>query len=240
MTMAKIAKVLGKEDDARMFIDKYHAQNEIVHKTFFDPQKNSYSTGTQIDLIYPMFVGATPADCLDKVQETLRNETAGRFKGHLSTGLVGVPILTQWATREAEAEWVYDMLKKRDYPGYLYMLDNGTDLTWEHWNGRRSHIHNCYNGIGSWFYQALAGINPDEQNPGYRNIIIRPQVVDAITWVKASKDTPYGRVEVKWETSDGGFNLDVKIPVGSTAKVYMPDGSEQTLCSGFHTLKCKL
>jgi alpha-L-rhamnosidase len=240
MTMAKIAKVLGKEDDARMFIDKYHAQNEIVHKTFFDPQKNSYSTGTQIDLIYPMFVGATPADCLDKVQETLRNETAGRFKGHLSTGLVGVPVLTQWATRECEAEWVYDMLKKRDYPGYLYMLDNGTDLTWEHWNGRRSHIHNCYNGIGSWFYQALAGINPDEQNPGYRNIIIRPQVVDAITWVKASKDTPYGRVEVKWETSDGGFNLDVKIPVGSTATVCMPDGREQDLCSGFHTLKCKL
>ena len=240
MTMAKIAKVLGKEDDARMFIDKYHAQNEIVHKTFFDPQKNSYSTGTQIDLIYPMFVGATPADCLDKVQETLRNETAGRFKGHLSTGLVGVPVLTQWATREAEAEWVYDMLKKRDYPGYLYMLDNGTDLTWEHWNGRRSHIHNCYNGIGSWFYQALAGINPDEHNPGYRNIIIRPQVVDAITWVKASKDTPYGRVEVKWETSDGGFNLDVKIPVGSTATVCMPDGREQDLCSGFHTLKCKL
>ena len=64
--------------------------------------------------------------------------------------------------------------------------------------------------------------------------------MDAITWVKASKDTPYGRVEVKWETSDGGFNLDVKIPVGSTATVYMPDGSEQTLCSGFHTLKGKL
>ena len=34
----------------------------------------------------------------------------------------------------------------------------------------RSHIHNCFNGIGSWFYQALAGINPDETQPGYKNI----------------------------------------------------------------------
>lgn len=50
------------------------------------------------------------------------------------------------------------MLKKREYPGYLYMLDNGVTTTWEHWNGERSHIHNSYNGIGSWFYQALAGI----------------------------------------------------------------------------------
>lgn len=240
MTMAKIAKVLGREDDARMFLNKYHVQKGLVHKTFYDPEKSSYSTGTQIDLIYPMFVGATPADCLDKVEETLINETAGRFNGHLSTGLVGVPILTQWATREGEAVFVYNMLKKRRYPGYLYMLDNGADLTWEHWNGSRSHIHNCYNGIGSWFYQALAGINPDEQNPGYRNIIIRPQVIDAITWVEASKDTPYGRVEVRWETADGGFTLNVKVPAGSTASVYMPDGCERTLCSGSHTLTCKL
>ena len=240
LTMSKIAKVLGKEQDVKKYLDKYQTQKELVHKTFFDTEKSSYSTATQIDQIYPMFVGATPADCVPKVKETLKAETAGRFNGHLSTGLVGVPILTQWATRESETEWVYDMLKKRDYPGYLYMLDNGADLTWEHWNGRRSHIHNCYNGIGSWFYQALAGINPDERNPGYRNIIIRPQVIDAIAWVKASKDTPYGRVEVRWETADGGFRMDVKIPVGSTATVCMPDGSEQTLCSGTHVLNCKL
>ena len=34
-------------------------------------------------------------------------------------------------------------------------------------------VHNCYNGIGSWFYQALAGICPDEQQPAppkYRQI----------------------------------------------------------------------
>jgi alpha-L-rhamnosidase len=238
--MSKIAGVLGRQDDVKKYLDKYQAQNEIVHKTFFDSQKISYSTGTQIDLIYPMFVGATPDSCLAAVENTLKSETAGRFNGHLSTGLVGVPILTQWATRESEAKWVYSMLKKRSYPGYLYMLDNGADLTWEHWNGRRSHIHNCYNGIGSWFYQALAGINPDENNPGYRNIIIRPQVISDITWVKASKDTPYGRVEVRWNTADGGFCLDVKIPVGSTATVCMPDGSEQTLCSGSHTLNCRI
>ena len=240
LTMSKIAKALGKEDQVDMYLNKFKEQNEALHKEFFDPEKNSYSTGTQIDLIYPMFVGATPSDCVAKVEQTLKDETAGRFNGHLSAGLVGVPILTQWATRESETEFLYNMLKKREYPGYLYMLDNGADLTWEHWNGRRSHIHNCYNGIGSWFYQALAGINPDEQNPGYKNIIIRPQVIDAITWVKASKDTPYGRVEVRWETSDGGFRMDVKVPVGSTATVHMPDGRLQSLVSGNHTLECKL
>ena len=67
LTMSKIARVLGKNDQVDMYLDKHRQQNEALHKEFFDPEKNSYSTGTQIDLIYPMFVGATPADCIDKV-----------------------------------------------------------------------------------------------------------------------------------------------------------------------------
>jgi alpha-L-rhamnosidase len=240
MTMAKIAKVLGKDADAEKYTKKYHQQNAVLHKAYFNSETNSYSTGTQIDLIYPMFVGATPSECIDAVESTLKKETAGRFNGHLSTGLVGVPIITQWATKVGETQFLYDMLKKREYPGYLYMLDNGADLTWEHWNGRRSHIHNCFNGIGSWFYQALAGINPDEKQPGYKNIIIRPQVIDAITWVKATKDTPYGEMAVKWEKVDGKFVINVKIPVGSTATVYMPNGEQKELVSGNHTLGCNL
>lgn len=114
------------------------------------------------------------------------------------------------------------MLKKREYPGYLYMLDNGATTTWEHWNGERSHIHNCYNGIGSWFYQALAGILPDEEMPGYKHIHIKPQITDAISWVKASKDTPYGQLKVEWEKRENLFVLNVQIPVGSYASVTLP------------------
>jgi alpha-L-rhamnosidase len=86
----------------------------------------------------------------------------------------------------------------------------------------------------------LAGINPDEKQPGYKNIIIRPQVIDAITWVKATKDTPYGEMAVKWEKVDGKFVINVKIPVGSTATVYMPNGEQKELVSGNHTLECNL
>jgi alpha-L-rhamnosidase len=116
------------------------------------------------------------------------------------------------------------------------MLDNGADFTWEHWDGRRSRVHNCFNGIGSWFYQALAGITPDEQHPGYRHIVIRPQPVDGIDWVKASKNTPYGRLVVNWEKKDGRFVLDTEIPVGSVATVHLPDGRTMSLESGSYRL----
>ena len=238
--MAKIAKVLGKEFDIPGYQQKHEALNALIHETFFDKGKNSYASGSQIDLIYPMLVGATPEPTVKEVEETLFQESAGRFKGHIATGLVGISILTQWATQHQEADFVYGMLKKRTYPGYLYMIDNGATLTWEEWDGERSQLHNCYNAIGSWFIQALAGITPDEAAPGYRHFHVRPQLVDGITWAKASKDTPYGLMSVEWERSADSFTLSVEVPIGASATAFLPDGEEVQLTSGKHKINCNL
>jgi alpha-L-rhamnosidase len=183
-----------------------------------------------------MLVGATPVDQLEKVRESLMKVSEERFRGHIATGLVGVSVLTQWATRNREAEYIYGMLKKRTYPGYLYMMDNGATLTWEEWDGERSQLHNCYNAIGSWFIQALAGIVPDESAPGYSHFYIRPQFVEGISWVKASKDTPYGIVEVSWMYKKGRVCVSASIPAGATATLCLPDGRELNLESGRHLI----
>jgi len=119
---------------------------------------------------------------------------------------------------------MYSILKKKEYPGYLYMLDNGATATWEHWNGHRSRIHNCYNGVGSWFYQAVGGIRQDEDFPGYKHIIIDPQIPEGITWAKTSKETPYGTVTVNWRLEENSLYIDLEIPVGCIAKVNLPKG----------------
>lgn len=231
-TMSKIASLLDKTDDSRGYKAKYDALTKRIQETFYDVKGNTYASGTQIDLVYPMLAGVTPDNLKETVLKTLYEVTVNRFQGHLATGLVGIPVLTEWAVKNGQAEWMYQMLKKRDYPGYLYMLDNGATTTWEHWNGERSHIHNCYNGIGTWFYQALAGIMPDESQPGYKHIWIKPQVVNDVSWVQASKDTPYGLLKVRWEKKEASFVLDVQIPVGTSASVALPFPAESVCVNG--------
>lgn len=221
-TMAKIAEVLGKTQDVHLYEEKAEELKPLIHKTFYDSSTKSYSTGTQIDLIYPMLAGVTPQAEIADIQKTLFDVTADRFKGHLSAGLVGIPVITEWAIKNRQSDFMYSMLKKRDYPGYLYMLDNGATTTWEHWNGARSHIHNCYNGIGSWFYQALGGILPDENRPGYKHVFIQPQLVEGINWVDVYKDTPYGLLKVKWNKTDTTFTMNIDIPVGCMATLNIP------------------
>jgi alpha-L-rhamnosidase len=147
--------------------------------------------------------------------------------------LVGVPILTEWAIQNKAVDFFYTMLKKRDYPGYLNMIDNGATTTWEYWSGERSRIHNCYNGVGTWFYQAVGGVRPDENNQGYKHVFIEPQIPDGVTWAKTTKETPCGTIAVDWQLeSSGKLSLNVSLPVGITATVIPPEKAKSCFLNG--------
>ena len=165
-------------------------------------------------MTYPLLVGVTPKSERGRVVNELKRRTEQLYDGHLATGLVGIPVITEWATLNHEADWMYSMLKKHGYPGYLYMLDNDATATWEHWDGRRSRMHNCFNGIGSWFYQALGGIISD--TPGYSHVTIDPQVPQGLEWVNVTQETPLGTITVR----RNGQQLHVELPEGITATIF--------------------
>ena len=225
--------LLGKTEEAKEFATKRDNLNQLLHKTFFNNLNNSYSTGSQLDMTYPMLIGATPDSIYNKVKNQLFSESLDKYKGHIGVGLVGVPILTKWAIENKATDFMYDMLKKKDYPGYLHMIENGATTTWEYWSGERSRIHNCYNGIGKWFYQAVGGIRTDENNPGYKHFFIDPQIPTGVTWAKASVNSPYGEISVDWKIeTENILKLHIAVPPGTSATVNLPEGSEYFRING--------
>lgn len=231
-TMQKIAGVLGKNADAEEYGVRKDQIKKLIQNQLFDTARKIYGSGSQIDLTYPLLAGVVPDSLVGTVTKNLIDEILINHSGHVACGLVGIPVFTEWVIKNQEVNLMYSILKKKDYPGYLYMLENGATTTWEHWNGARSRIHNCYNGIGSWFYQALGGIQPDEEFPGYRELVIDPQVPEGVTWANASKETPYGTVSVKWKLENGLFKMDVAIPVGCIARVAIPKDSDKYSLNG--------
>ena len=208
--LIQIARHLGKTADKQEFERRRDALNKRIHETFFHPETNTYGTGTQLDMSYPLLTGVVPVEKQEDVQEVLLH---GR--DHLGVGLVGVPVLTEWLTRSHAVDYMYGMLKKENYPGYLYMLRNGATATWEDWDTPRSSLHNCFNGIDSWFVQALGGILPLE--PGYKTMLIDPQVPEGLNWVRVTRETPYGTVLVYWQRTSEGLKAHVEIPNGAAA-----------------------
>jgi alpha-L-rhamnosidase len=73
----------------------------------------------------------------------------------------------------------------------------------------------------------LAGINPDEEFPGFKKIRIKPNVVGDLSWVKARYQSQYGEISSSWKVENDSLYMEITIPVNTSALVYIPCGDIQ-------------
>ena len=237
--MVQMARMTRHPDDARHYAEWRQNLNAAIHRHFYHPETHTYANGTPLDQCYALLLGIPPDSATAAaVKEQLLKDCHGKCRDHIAAGLMGVPIFTEWCIRERQTDLMATILRQEDYPGYLYMINHGATTTWESWDcGRpgkedRSRVHNCYNGIGIWFYQALAGIRPDPEQPGYKHFFVDPQPCNGIEWVRATKPTPYGTIGIEIT----GSKLKLTVPENTTATVFPNTSRERTLPAGEWTL----
>lgn len=71
----KIALMLGEKEEAEKFAMRRKNLNELIHQKFYHPGKGIYSTGSQLDMCYPMLVGAVPDSLYDDVKRKMMTDT---------------------------------------------------------------------------------------------------------------------------------------------------------------------
>jgi len=220
--MHHIAQVLGNPEDAERYAKERDALRQRIQEVFYDAERNTYADDTQLDLAYPLLVGVTPSDLRATILERLEHKILEEHDGHLDVGLVGVPILTTALRESGRNDLVYAYTSKETFPGWGFMLAEGATTTWEHWGGHRSHIHNCYNSIGEWFYTGIAGIRPKETAPGYKEFILSPDHMGRLDWARAQQKTAHGTIESHWRIENDVFHWDIRVPANTVAEVHLP------------------
>jgi alpha-L-rhamnosidase len=78
----------------------------------------------------------------------------------------------------------------------------------------------------------LAGINFDPDGVGFKKIIIRPNPVGDLTWVRAEHQSPYGLIRSSWQRKGEKFTLEITIPVNTTATIYVPSSDAESVTEG--------
>ena len=151
-------------------------------------------------------------------------------QGHIGTGLIGGQWLMRVLTAGGRADLAYTIATQKTYPSWGYMVEKGATTIWELWNGdtadpaMNSGNHVMLVGdLGIWLYENLAGIKSDPEQPGFKHIIMRPEPVGDLQFVKASHRSPYGLIVSDWQKQDGGFRWNITVPAQ-----YHRDG----LCAG--------
>jgi len=243
--MAKIAGVLGKKSDVQKF--------RALHKQIVEAFCNAYVTPSgrvvghcQTAYLLALAFDLVPTKLRQKAFAHLVDLVEAR-DCHLTTGFVGTPLLLPVLTRFGRTDMAYKILLQKDYPSWLYTVRNGATTMWERWNsytkehgfgdvGMNSFNHYAYGAVGEWMYGAIAGLNTDPSEPGYRHIVFRPCPGGGLKWAEASIETGFGRAAIHWELKGSKVRIDIEVPPGTHATLHPPgqDGKPVTLGPGRH------
>jgi alpha-L-rhamnosidase len=86
-----------------------------------------------------------------------------------------------------------------------------------------------FSDLSSFLYKYVGGISPDEKEPGFRHTILRPAVDSGMESASASHESMYGEVACYWANRDGKVSLNIKVPFGCHATLYLPKKYMNTL-----------
>jgi alpha-L-rhamnosidase len=155
----------------------------------------------------------------------LLDDIRTRNKGRLTTGIFGTRYLLEVLSQAGHADAACDIVNRREFPGWGHMLANDATTLWEHWalsENTFSHNHPMFGSVSQWFFNWLGGIQAHPQAVGFDRIVIRPQIVSDLKWVRCRYDSIRGPVASDWRLDGDRLHLNVTIPAGTTALVYIP------------------
>jgi len=222
--LAGIARALGKEADATETEALAEQIKAAFNRRFLKPGTGRYDTATQACQAFALYLGLVPREEQDRALEVLVRDIEAHG-GHLTTGIFGTKFMLHTLADLGRADMAFEVVNQRTFPGWGYMLENGATTLWEHWqfsDNTYSHNHPMFGSVSEWFYRVLGGINAAPDAVAFDRIIIRPQPVGDLKWVKATYDSVRGNVVSDWTREGGRFRLRVRVPVGATATVFLP------------------
>ncbi|HMD70620.1 MAG TPA: family 78 glycoside hydrolase catalytic domain, partial [Bryobacteraceae bacterium] len=224
----KIAAVLGKPADAALYTARADTLRRTLHEQFFDAARNSYATGEQPYLAFPLLIGVAPAAVRPAVLKNLEETIRVKNTGHLDAGMHGLYFLLKELMEEDRNDLIFEMATKTDYPGWGNMLEKGATTSWESWDGG-SHIHDTLISIGAWFIEGVGGIRVDEKSPGFEHFVLKPAPVGGLTFARTRYQSIHGAIVSDWRIESGALHASITAPAGATATLYLPSVAPEAI-----------
>lgn len=236
--VAKSAKILGKEEDAKTYGTLAREIYDAFIKEYFTPS-GKLAVDTTTAYVVVLYMGLTPDYAYEKVCRGLLNRLKKNFY-HLDTGFVGTPYLCRMLSENGMNDLAYHLLQEKGYPGWLYEVLMGATTIWERWNSvepdgkisgteMNSLNHYSYGSIVEWMFRNMAGINPCEEHPGFKKFRIAPMPNYRIGKSDVRLRAASGLIESAWEIDGKMLKFRFTVPFDTEAEIVLPDAKAEVI-----------
>jgi len=228
--LSRVAELIGRDDDAAWYRALADSIRSAFNAKFFRPAEHGYATGSQVANAIPLVMDLVPQSERRAVVDAVVADVRRRGNA-LTAGDVGYRYLLRGLAESGRSDVIFDMNNQSERPGYGFQLARGATSLTEAWDAdrRSSQNHFMLGQIIEWFYRDLSGIGGEPGSPAFKHIVIAPQPVGDLTWVKARVDGVRGTIASGWAIHGGVFSLTVTIPPNTTASVSIPAPSSDAV-----------
>lgn len=232
LILAKTAKLLGNTNEANHYFNLAEKIKSVFNEQFFNKSTYLYCSGTQTELSGPLYWGLVPDAYKQKVADNLYKKVQ-ETNFHLDVGLLGTKSLLNALSENGYADAAYKIASQEDFPSWGYWIKNGATTLFENWplnveKNDASMNHIMFGEIGAWMYKGLGGIFPDENLPGFKHIILKPNFVKDLTYFESEHTSPYGKIVSNWKRENKKVFYEVVVPPNATASLYLEKNSNFT------------
>ncbi len=221
--LSKMAGINEDKKEEKRLIALAADVKEAFNRKFFDPATKVYATGSQTSMAMPLCVGLVE----EKYRKAVFNNLMDSIKQgglKLTAGDIGFHFLVQALQEGGASQLLFEMNNRNDVPGYGFQLAKGATALTESWAALEqvSNNHLMLGHLMEWFYTGLGGITQQDASVAYKEVVIRPEIVGDITWVKTSYKSVFGAIISEWERKEGELTFHIVIPPNSTALIKLP------------------
>ncbi|MDR1864944.1 MAG: glycoside hydrolase family 78 protein [Bacteroidales bacterium] len=227
--LANAARLFGRNEDAVRYSALAEKIKTAFNNKYLNRETGIYGQGVQTELSTPLQWGIVPADMRAKVAANLARRVEAD-NSHLDVGLLGSKAILNALSENGYADLAYTLAAQETYPswGFWMVHDQATTL-YEAWSAigtarETSLNHIMFGEIGAWLYKALGGIHPDPAQPGFKNILLKPNFVTGLAHASVTFQSPYGTIDSKWKRNKKNVIYRVTVPANATADLFMPVG----------------
>ena len=230
VTMAKAARLLGKDEDVRKYTALADSIKESYNRLYFHEDVCFYDRNSQTANAIALCAGLVDPEYVPGVTENLVKDIRSRGNA-LTGGDIGYNYILRALESAGRSDVIFDMNSRYDVYGYGYMLAKGATALPESWQAlpMKSHNHFMLGHLMEWFYTHLGGIRKADDAVAFSRFTVRPCPVGDVTGADVSFESPYGLIRSEWEKTADRFFLTVEVPANTEAEICLPCSPESSV-----------
>ncbi len=244
--MSQIAEALGKHQDAEKF-DQLFAETRAAFIHHFLTPTGLLAGQTQTGYVLALHFDLVPEKLRPVVASALVKDIETR-NNHMSTGFVGTPYICQVLTDIGRVDLAYALLLQKTFPSWLYSVLHGATTIWERWDGwtaengfqdpgMNSFNHYALGAVGTWMVENILGIRTHPENPGFKHIMLQPQIGGGLSCARGEYQSPFGLIKSDWRIETDSLIWDITIPPNTTATAHIPAKFQAQILEGDNAIE---